>query len=64
MAHAGSASGYCQANLAWELHEETQWAEELHQDRMDARHRPRLSRMEWWAQRELTGRVTGRVPLW
>ena len=43
-------------NLAWELYEEAQWAEELHQDRMDARLRPRLSRMEWLAQRELTGR--------
>ena len=43
-------------NLAWELYEEAQWAEDLHQDRMDARHRPRLSRMEWLAQREVTGR--------
>jgi hypothetical protein len=43
-------------NLAWELYEEAQWADELHQDRMDARLRPRLSRMEWLAQRELTGR--------
>ena len=29
-------------NLAWELYEEAQWADELHQDRMDARLRPRL----------------------
>ena len=43
-------------NLAWELYEEAQWAEDLHQDRMDARHRPRLSHMEWLAQREVTGR--------
>ena len=43
-------------NLAWELYEEAQWAEDLHQDRMDARHRPRLSHVEWLAQREVTGR--------
>ena len=43
-------------NLAWELYEEAQWADELHQDRMDARLRPRLSRTTWLAQRELTGR--------
>ena len=44
-------------NLAWELYEEAQWAEDLHQDRMDARHRPRLSHVEWLAQREVTGRA-------